>query len=61
MPITVKVEYIDELAHVEEGIRAEEKTGSLFVYDKDGNLAAKFSLSEVRHWWIGSMKKPGPF
>jgi hypothetical protein len=29
--------------------------------DEDGNLAAKFSVSEVRHCSIGNMKKPDAF
>jgi hypothetical protein len=61
MPVMVKIEYADEVAVVEGGTRAEEKQGSLFVYDKDGAVAAKFNLSKVEHWWTGSTKKPENF
>jgi hypothetical protein len=46
MPVMVKIEYVDEVAVVEGGARAEEKQGSLFVYDKDGAVAARFSPLE---------------
>jgi hypothetical protein len=49
MPVNVKIEYIDEIAVIDEGVRAEEKQGSLLVYDKDGSIAAKFITSKVEH------------
>jgi len=61
MPVMVKLQYADEIAVVEGAARAEEKQGSLLVYDKDGAVAARFSLSKVEHWWIGSAKKPETF
>jgi hypothetical protein len=61
MPVTVKIEYMDEVAVIEQGVRAEESQGSLLVYDKDGSIAARFSLSKVEHWWTGSTKKPDAF
>jgi hypothetical protein len=61
MPISVKIEYLDQIAVVEEGVRAEEKQGSLLVYDKHGAAVAKFTLSDVRHWWTGSAKPSNDF
>jgi len=61
MPVSVKIEYLDQIAIVEQGVRAEEKQGLLFVYDKDGTVAARFSVSKVEHWWTGSTKKPDDF
>jgi hypothetical protein len=61
MPVMVKLQYVDEVAVVDGAARAEEKQGSLFVYDKDGAVAAKFSLSTIEHWWTGSTKKPESF
>jgi hypothetical protein len=57
MTVNVRIEHLDKIAVVEQGDRAEEKQGYLFVYDKDGGVAAKFTVSEVRHWWIGSSKE----
>jgi hypothetical protein len=45
MPVSVKIEYLDQIAIVEEGVKAEEKQGSLFVYDKDGTVVARFQVS----------------
>jgi hypothetical protein len=61
MPVMVKIEYVDEVAVIEEATKAEEKQGSLFVYDKDGAVVAKFNLTKVEHWWSGSTKKPESF
>ena len=61
MPVTVKIEYVDEFVVVENAVRVEEKQGSLFVYDKDGAVEAKFSLSKVEHWWVGSTKSADRF
>jgi hypothetical protein len=61
MPVMVKIEYEDDIAVVELAERAEEKQGWLFTYDKNGAVAARFSLSKVEHWWIGSTKKPETF
>ena len=61
MPVMVKIEYVDEVAVIEEGARAEERQGSLFVYNQEGALAAKFKLSKVEHWWTGSTKKSESF
>lgn len=41
MPVTVKIEYMDELAVIEQGVRAEETQGVLLVYDKDGRGAVQ--------------------
>jgi len=46
---------------IEQGVRAEEKQGSLLVYDKDGAVVARFSVSQVEHWWAGSTKRPETF
>ena len=61
MPVSIKIEYLDEIVFVEQGVRAEEKQGSLLVYDKDGTVTARFQLSKVEHWWAGSAKKPDDF
>jgi hypothetical protein len=61
MPVMVKIEYVDEVAVIKGATRAEEKQGSLFVYDKDGAVVAKFNLAKVEHWWTGSSKKPENF
>jgi hypothetical protein len=61
MPVSVKIEYLDKIAIVEEGVKTEEKQGSLLVYDKHGTAVAKFTLSDVRHWWIGSAKPSDDF
>ena len=61
MPIRIKIEYRDEIVVVEEGIRAEEKQGSLLVYDKDGNVAGRFQSSKVEHWWSGTTENPDRF
>jgi hypothetical protein len=61
MPVSVKIEYLDEIAVSEDGVRAEEKQGSLFFYDKDGTVVARFSASKVEHWWTGTTKKPDSF
>jgi hypothetical protein len=57
MPINVKIEYTDEVVVIEQGVRAEEKQGSLVVYDQDGIVTAKFSLSKVEHSWTASKKE----
>jgi hypothetical protein len=61
MPVTLKIEYVDELVVVEQGVGAEERQGSLYVYGEDGTVAARFTMSHVRHWWAGSTKKPDDF
>jgi hypothetical protein len=61
MAVFVKIEYQDEIAVIEEGTKAEEKQGFLFVYDKDGAVTAKFKVSQIEHWWIGSAKKQDDF
>lgn len=61
MPVTVKIEYVDELVVVEQGVKAEERQGSLYVYGEDGTVAARFTMSDVRHWWAGSAKKSDSF
>jgi hypothetical protein len=61
MPISVKIEYLDEIAIVEDGVKAEEKQGSLLVYDRDGTVVAKFGVSKVEHWWTGTAKKSDAF
>lgn len=61
MPVKIKIEYADEFVLVEEGVRAEEKTGSLFVYDKDGNVVARFASSKVEHWWTEAAKEEEAF
>jgi hypothetical protein len=40
---------------------AEEKQGSLFVYDGDGKVVARFGNSEVKHWWSGRAKESEAF
>jgi hypothetical protein len=61
MPVMVKIEYVDEVAVIEGAAKAEEKQGSLLVYDKDGAVTARFSLTKVEHWWTGSTMKPDSF
>jgi len=61
MPVNLKLDYVDELVVVENGVTAEEKQGSLFVYDKDEKIVARFSGSEVKHWWTGSTRKSEAF
>jgi hypothetical protein len=61
MPLMVKLEHIDEVAVVEDAVRAEEKQSFLLVYGKSDIIVAKFTLSEVRHWWTTSTKKPEAF
>jgi len=61
MPVNVKIDYVDEVAVIEQGVRAEEKQGSLLVYDKDGTVTARFQLSKVEHWWTGIAKQPDDF
>jgi hypothetical protein len=61
MSVTVKIEFVDELVVIEPAVRAEENKGFLLVYDKDGTVAAKFSLSKVEHWWTGNARKPERF
>jgi hypothetical protein len=57
MPVSVKIEYLDQIAIVEEGVRAEEKQGSLLVFDKDGAVKAKFSLSKVEHCGLAAPRR----
>jgi hypothetical protein len=61
MPVNVKVDYVDEVSVVEQGVRAEEKQGSLLVYDQDGTIIARFNLSKLEHWWTGTSKKMDNF
>jgi hypothetical protein len=61
MAVSVKIEDLDQIAIVEDGVKAEEKQGSLLIFDKDGNAVAKFTISDVRHWWIGHTMKPDIF
>jgi hypothetical protein len=61
VPVIVKIEYIDDLAVVEAGTRAEEKQNFLFVYDAGGAVAARFNSSKVEYWWTGSIMKPEKF
>jgi hypothetical protein len=61
MPVNVKIEYVDGVAVIDQGVRAEEKQGSLLVYGEDSSVVARFSVSKVEHWWIGSAKKPDSF
>jgi hypothetical protein len=53
MVVFVKIEYQDELAVVESGVRAESKNSKLSVFDGQGNVVASFAENRVLHWWIG--------
>jgi hypothetical protein len=59
--IRVKFEYQDELTTVADSVRAEEKQGQLFVYDKNGNVVARFASSKVEHWWTEAAKEEETF
>jgi len=49
MPVNVKIDYVDEVAVIEQGVRAEEKQGSLLVYEKNGTVTARFQLSKFEN------------
>jgi hypothetical protein len=61
MSIRVKFEYQDEVTTVADSVRAEEKQGSLFVYDKDRNVVGRFASSKVEHWWSEAAKEKEAF
>jgi len=50
---------LEEIAVIEQAVRAEEKQNWLFAYDQSDKIITKFHLSDVRHWWMGDGQEEG--
>ena len=59
MPVFVKMQDSHELAVVTSGVTAQEKAGTLKVFDTKGNVVGSFK--KVEQWYIGQAEplKPG--
>jgi hypothetical protein len=56
MPVFVKMEDSNEYAVVTDGTTAQEKAGTLEVFDAKGNMVGKFK--KVDQWFVGQAR-PG--
>lgn len=59
MPVFVKMQNTNEMAVVPDGVNAEEKAGTLHVFDKNGKTVGSFQ--NVDQWYVGQAEplKPG--
>jgi len=54
MPVFVRMQNSKEVAIVTDGVRAEEKAGTLHVFDSKGNVVGRFH--NVQEWFIGQAR-----
>jgi hypothetical protein len=54
VPVFVRMQNSKEVAIVTDGVRAEEKSGTLQVFDSKGTLVGKFQ--NVQEWYVGQAR-----
>ncbi len=54
VPVYVRMQNSKEVAVVTDGVRAEENSGTLQVFDAKGNLVGKFQ--HVQEWFVGQAR-----
>ena len=54
MPVFVRMQNSKEVAVVTDGVRAEENSGTLQVFDANGKLVGRFH--HVQEWYVGQAR-----
>ena len=54
MPVYVRMQNSKEVAVVTDGVRAQENSGTLEVFDSKGNIVGKFH--NVQEWFVGQAR-----